>query len=177
MCTRWFDHLLRRQLLLPWYLGQQRVRVRVMIGCLVRGRVRFEITIRVRVRFNVSVYHRSNCRRSKCCTFVHALLMRHIVFHVHCLWVRHQIAQFGVVLSSSQRGRRWDTCAVCVQWCKPRAVDIVNILSGNGRGRQCHTCTVYTFSDVSTWQLKPMDSFGMWWKSNEIIFLHWIIIL
>ena len=25
--------------------------------------------------------------------------------------------------------------------------------------------------------LKPMDSFGMWWKSNEIIFLHWIIIL
>ena len=21
--------------------------------------------------------------------------------------------------------------------------------------------------------LKPMDSFGMWWKSNEIIFLHW----
>ena len=23
--------------------------------------------------------------------------------------------------------------------------------------------------------LKPMDSFGMWWKSNEIIFLHWII--
>ena len=22
-----------------------------------------------------------------------------------------------------------------------------------------------------------MDSFGMWWKSNEIIFLHWIIIL
>ena len=25
--------------------------------------------------------------------------------------------------------------------------------------------------------LKPMDSFGMWWKSNEIIFLHWIIII
>ena len=25
--------------------------------------------------------------------------------------------------------------------------------------------------------LKPMDSFGMWWNSNEIIFLHWIIIL
>ena len=22
-----------------------------------------------------------------------------------------------------------------------------------------------------------VDSFGMWWKSNEIIFLHWIIIL
>ena len=25
--------------------------------------------------------------------------------------------------------------------------------------------------------LKPMDSFGMWWKSNEFMFLHWIIIL
>ena len=24
--------------------------------------------------------------------------------------------------------------------------------------------------------LKPMDSFGMWWKSNETFFLHWIII-
>ena len=24
--------------------------------------------------------------------------------------------------------------------------------------------------------LKPIDSFGMWWQSNEIIFLHWIII-
>ena len=24
--------------------------------------------------------------------------------------------------------------------------------------------------------LKLMDSFGMWWKSYEIIFLHWIII-
>ena len=24
--------------------------------------------------------------------------------------------------------------------------------------------------------LKPMDSFGMWWKSNEITFLNWIII-
>ena len=24
-------------------------------------------------------------------------------------------------------------------------------------------------------RLKPMNSFGMWWKSNEIIFLHWII--
>ena len=29
---------------------------------------------------------------------------------------------------------------------------------------------------VLVW-LKPMDSFGMWWKSNEIICLHWIIIL
>ena len=25
--------------------------------------------------------------------------------------------------------------------------------------------------------LKPMDSFGMWWKSNEIIFLYWVIIV
>ena len=52
-------HLLRRQLLLPRYLRQQRVRVRVMIGFLVRGRVRIKIRIRVRVRvgvtFNISV--------------------------------------------------------------------------------------------------------------------------
>ena len=25
--------------------------------------------------------------------------------------------------------------------------------------------------------LKPMDSFGMWWKSNEIIVLYWVIIV
>ena len=66
-------HLLRRQLLLPWYLAQQRVGVRVMIGFLVQGRVRIKIRIRVRVRvrvmFNISVYHWSNCRRSKCHTF------------------------------------------------------------------------------------------------------------
>ena len=43
----------------------------VMIGYLVRGRVRIKIMIRVRVgvTFNVMVYHRSNCRRSKYCTF------------------------------------------------------------------------------------------------------------
>ena len=34
--------------------------MRVMIGFLVRGRVRFKIRIRVRVTFN-------NCRVSKCC--------------------------------------------------------------------------------------------------------------
>ena len=52
----------------------KRVRVRVMIGFLVQGRVRIKIRIRVRVRvgvtFNVSVYHRSNCHRSKCRTFI-----------------------------------------------------------------------------------------------------------
>ena len=64
-------HLLRR-----WYLGQQRVRVRVMIELLVRGRVRIKIRIRIRVRvmvgvtFNVRVYRWSNCRRSKCWTFI-----------------------------------------------------------------------------------------------------------
>ena len=67
-------HLLRRQLLLWWYLQQQRVRVRVMIGFLVQGRVRIKIRIRVRVRvgvmFNVSIYHGSNCRQGKCRTFV-----------------------------------------------------------------------------------------------------------
>ena len=62
-------HFLRRQLLQWWYLRQQRVRVRVMIGFLVRGRVRIKIMFRVRVRvtfgvtYNVGIYHRSNCRR------------------------------------------------------------------------------------------------------------------
>ena len=46
-----------------------------MIGFMVQGRVRIKIRIRVRVRvrvgvmFNVSIYHKSNCRRSKCQTF------------------------------------------------------------------------------------------------------------
>ena len=46
-----------------------------MIGFLVRGRVRIKIRFRVRVRvrvgvtFNINIYHRSNCRRSKCRTF------------------------------------------------------------------------------------------------------------
>ena len=65
------QHLLRW-----WYLRQQRVRVGEMIGFLVRGRVRIKTRFRVRVRvgvtFNVSIYHRSNCRRSKCWTFVWA---------------------------------------------------------------------------------------------------------
>ena len=53
-CSMWvIQHLLRRQLLLWWYIWQQRVRVRVMIGCLVRGRVRIKIRIRVGVTFNV----------------------------------------------------------------------------------------------------------------------------
>ena len=56
-----------RQLLLRWYLRQQRVRVRVMIGFLVRvgeGLIR----VRVGVTFNGMIYHWSNCR-SKCRTF------------------------------------------------------------------------------------------------------------
>ena len=37
--------------------------------------------------------------------------------------------------------------------------------------------TMYqAFKLYPTGVLKPMDSFGMWWKSDEIIFLHWIII-
>ena len=70
-------HLLRGQLLLRWYRRQQRVRVRVMIGFLVWGRVRIKIRIRVRVTFNVRVYHRHDrsnyCRRSKCRTFLSTL--------------------------------------------------------------------------------------------------------
>ena len=64
-------HLLQRQLLRWWYLGQHRVRVRVMIVFLVPGRARIKIRFRVRVgvTFNVHIYHRSNCRRSKCRTF------------------------------------------------------------------------------------------------------------
>ena len=59
-------HLLQRQLLLQWYLQQQRVGVRVMIQFLVWGRVRIKIRIRVKVvvTYNVRVYHWSNCRRS-----------------------------------------------------------------------------------------------------------------
>ena len=46
-----------------------------MIGFLVQGRVRIKNKIRIRVRvrvgvmFNLSIYHKSNCRRSKCRTF------------------------------------------------------------------------------------------------------------
>ena len=46
-------------------------------------------------------------------------------------------------------------------------------------GVQC-TCIISPpdwYKSSATVDLKPMDSFGMWWKSNEIIFLHWIIIL
>ena len=48
--TFWvIQHLLRWKLLLLWYLRQEKVRVRVMIGFLVRGKVRIEIWIRVRI--------------------------------------------------------------------------------------------------------------------------------
>ena len=36
---------------------------------------------------------------------------------------------------------------------------------------------IFFWSEDNFWTLKPMDSFDMWWKSNEMIFLHWIIIL
>ena len=36
---------------------------------------------------------------------------------------------------------------------------------------------IYCSNSKGLLRLKPMDSFGMWWKSNEIMFLHWIIIL
>ena len=67
-------HLLWWQWLLRWCLQQQRVTVLVMIGLLVRDWVRVKIMIRDKVRvgvtFNITVYHWSNCRRSKCHTFV-----------------------------------------------------------------------------------------------------------
>ena len=59
-------HLLRRQLLRWWYLGQQRVRIKVIIGFLVWDRAMIKIRVRVGVSFNVGIYHRSNCRRSNC---------------------------------------------------------------------------------------------------------------
>ena len=64
-------HLLWWQLLLRWYLWKQRVRMRVMIGFLVRGSVRIKIRVRVRVgvSVNVGVYCWSNCHWSKCRTF------------------------------------------------------------------------------------------------------------
>ena len=45
--------------------------MRVMIGFLVQDRVRIKIKIRVKVKvtFHISVYHWSNCRRSKCRAF------------------------------------------------------------------------------------------------------------
>ena len=57
-------HLFRRQSLLRWYLQQQRVRVRGMIGFLVRGRVRIKsrISARVGVTFDVRVYRRRKFR-------------------------------------------------------------------------------------------------------------------
>ena len=55
-------HFLWRQLLLRWYLRQQRVRVRVMIGFFIWDRIRIKVRVRVRVKFIVSLYHWSNWR-------------------------------------------------------------------------------------------------------------------
>ena len=52
--------------------------MRVKIGFLVRDGVRINIWIKIRIRvrvrvgvmFNIRVYHWSNCRRSKCRTFL-----------------------------------------------------------------------------------------------------------
>ena len=102
-CTHMFSvvirHLLQWQLLLRWYLRQQRVRLRVIIRFLVRGKVRIKIKIRIRVRvrvtFNVRVYHWSNCRRSKCHTFVLGTgLMEHVLSthtSLYCFDVTEQL--------------------------------------------------------------------------------------
>ena len=93
-------HLLRRQLLLQWFLRQQRVRVRVMIRFLVRGKVTIKIRNRVRVKFNVRVYHWSNCRRSKCLTFSFSYWQRNLNQYHSFL---HQVNQGGLraVVSTS----------------------------------------------------------------------------
>ena len=95
------QHLLRWQLLLGWYPQQQRVRVRVKIGFLVRGRVRIKIRIRIRVRvgvtFNVIIYHRSNCHRSKCCTFIFKWLC---TIGPYCI----QVSQLGLTYASHTFG-------------------------------------------------------------------------
>ena len=52
--------------------------VRVMIGFVVRGRVRLKIRVRVGVTFNISVYHWSNCRRSKCRTFASIIALAQV---------------------------------------------------------------------------------------------------
>ena len=53
--------------------------MRVMIGFLVQGRLRIKNRIRIRIRvgvtFNVSIYHWSNCCRSKC-TFSHLIQIK-----------------------------------------------------------------------------------------------------
>ena len=59
-----------------------------MIGVLSQGRVRIKIRIGIRVRvgvtFDVSIYHWSNCRRSKCRTFLTSYLDH--IFYVDCLY-------------------------------------------------------------------------------------------
>ena len=59
-----------------------------MIGFLVQGRARIKIRIRVRigVTFNINIYHWSNCRRSKCCTFINSLVLENyfVIYQVFC---------------------------------------------------------------------------------------------
>ena len=35
----------------------------------------------------------------------------------------------------------------------------------------------HIWSDILLWTLKPVDSFGMWWKSNDLFFYYWVIIV
>ena len=88
-------------LLLRWYLRQQRVRVRVTIGFLVRGRVMIKIRIRigVMVTLTCSVYHWSNCRRSK------------YTFAVTCFLLTHQALLFFLyALKLSVEGMNLNNC-------------------------------------------------------------------
>ena len=74
----------------------KRVRVRVMTGFLVRGRVRIKIRVRIRVAvtFNVSVYHWSNCRRSKCRTF--CILISRAPWETNLLLNGHHAWNIGI---------------------------------------------------------------------------------
>ena len=76
-----------------------------MIGLLVRDRVRIKIRIRVRVRvrvgvmFNVRVYRWSNCRRSKCRTFIEQPLVVVLI----CSRLQCYHAYFIVTSHASER--------------------------------------------------------------------------
>ena len=117
-------HLLRRELLLQWYLQQQRVRVRVMIGCLLSGRVRIKIRDRVRVKvmFNVGIYHRSICRTFdiyyKCNLW---FCMTRCQWETVCLMCCSTSATRRMRTSSVRRWVAWAFCAIATQTsCLPQ---------------------------------------------------------